>query len=46
MATTKKNDENVSLREALGEFKETKNIGRATMMSVLEECFRSVIART
>ena len=46
MATTKKNDENVSLREALGEFKETKNIGRATMMSVLEACFRSVIART
>ena len=46
MATTKKNEENVSLREALGEFKETKNIGRATMMSVLEECFRSVIART
>ena len=46
MATTKNNDENVSLREALGEFHETKNIGRATMMSVLEECFRSVIART
>ena len=46
MATTKENDENGSLREALGEFKETKNIGRATMMSVLEECFRSVIART
>ena len=46
MATTKKNEENVSLREALGEFKETKNIGRATMMSVLEERFRSAIART
>lgn len=46
MATTKKNEVMVSLREALGEFKETKNIDRATMMSVLEECFRSVIART
>ena len=46
MATTKKTEEMVSLREALGEFKETKNIDRATMMSVLEECFRSVIART
>lgn len=46
MATTKKNEEIVNLREALGEFKETKNIGRTTMMSVLEECFRSVIART
>ena len=46
MATTKKVEETVSLREALGEFKETKNIDRTTMMSVLEECFRSVIART
>lgn len=46
MATTKKTEETVSLREALGEFKETKNIDRTTMMSVLEECFRSVIART
>lgn len=46
MATTKKTQETVSLREALGEFKETKNIDRTTMMSVLEECFRSVIART
>ncbi|MCQ2196765.1 MAG: transcription termination factor NusA [Bacteroidaceae bacterium] len=46
MATTKKNEVMVSLREALGEFKEDKNIDRATMMSVLEECFRSVIART
>jgi len=46
MATTKKAEETVSLREALGEFKETKNIDRATMMSVLEECFRSVITRT
>lgn len=46
MATTKKAEETVSLREALGEFKETKNIDRATMMTVLEECFRSVITRT
>ncbi len=46
MATTKTSEVMVSLREALVEFKETKNIDRATMMSVLEECFRSVIART
>ena len=43
---TKKIEETVSLRDALGEFKETKNIDRTTMMSVLEECFRSVIAHT
>lgn len=46
MATTKATVETVSLKDALGDFKETKNIDRATMMSVLEECFRSVIART
>lgn len=46
MATTKSTVETVSLKDALGDFKETKNIDRATMMSVLEECFRSVIART
>lgn len=46
MATTKATVETVSLKDALVDFKETKNIDRATMMSVLEECFRSVIART
>ncbi len=46
MATAKSTTETISLRDALVDFKETKNIDRATMMSVLEECFRSVIART
>lgn len=38
--------ETVSLIESFGEFKENKNIDRATLVSVLEECFRSVIAKT
>ncbi|MCR4592882.1 MAG: transcription termination factor NusA [Bacteroidaceae bacterium] len=45
MATTKKS-ESVNLIESFAEFKETKNIDRATLMSVLEECFRSVIIKT
>ena len=45
MATTKKT-ESVNLIESFAEFKETKNIDRATLMSVLEECFRSVIIKT
>ena len=36
MATTKKS-ESVNLIESFAEFKETKNIDRATLMSVLEE---------
>ena len=32
--------------ESFAEFKEMKNIDRATLVSVLEECFRSVIAKT
>ena len=36
----------VNLIESFAEFKENKNIDRATLMSVLEECFRSVIAKT
>ena len=45
MATTNKS-ESVNLIESFAEFKETKNIDRATLMSVLEECFRSVIIKT
>ena len=45
MATTKKS-ESVNLIESFAEFKESKNIDRATLMSVLEECFRSVIIKT
>lgn len=36
----------LNLIESFSEFKENKNIDRATLMSVLEECFRSVIAKT
>ena len=46
MATTKKTSEGVNLIESFAEFKEMKNIDRATLVSVLEECFRSVIAKT
>ena len=47
MATTKtKSTLNpVDLIESFSEFKETKNIDRATLVGVLEECFRSVIAK-
>ena len=41
----KKNEETVSLIETFAEFKETKSIDYATMVSVLEESFRSVIAK-
>ena len=36
---------NNTLIETFAEFKETKNIDRATLVSVLEESFRSVIAK-
>lgn len=47
MATTKKNTtlNSMDLIESFSEFKETKNIDRATLVGVLEECFRSVIAK-
>ena len=46
MATTKNNTLNpVDLIESFADFKETKNIDRATLVGVLEECFRSVIAK-
>ena len=37
--------ETVSLIDTFSEFKELKNIDRTTMVSVLEESFRSVIAK-
>ena len=40
-----KKAEIVSLIDTFAEFKETKNIDRTTMVSVLEESFRSVIAK-
>ena len=46
MATTKKKDNAVNLVDMFQEFKESKNIDRSTLISVLEESFRSVIAKT
>ena len=40
-----KKEETVSLIDTFSEFKETKNIDRATLVSVLEDSFRSVIAK-
>ena len=37
--------ENINLIDSFAEFKELKNIDRATMMSVIEEVFRSVLIR-
>lgn len=45
MATIKNTQNPVDLIESFSEFKETKNIDRATLVGVLEECFRSVIAK-
>ena len=42
MATKK---QTINLVETFGEFKETKDIDRPTLISVLEESFRSVIAK-
>lgn len=41
----RKKEETVSLIDTFAEFKETKSIDYATMVSVLEESFRSVIAK-
>lgn len=41
----KKQTETISLIDTFSEFKETKNIDRTTMVGVLEESFRSVIAK-
>ena len=45
MAALKKEEGTVSMFESFKEFKETKNIDRTTLMSVLEESFRNVIAK-
>jgi transcription termination/antitermination protein NusA len=37
--------ENINLTDTFSEFKELKNIDRVTMMSVLEDAFRSVLIR-
>ena len=41
----KKKEETMGLIDTFSEFKETKNIDRTTMVGVLEESFRSVIAK-
>ena len=38
-------EETVSMIDTLAEFKELKNIDKDTMISVLEESFRNVIAK-
>lgn len=40
-----KKEATVSLIDTFSEFKDLKNIDRTTMVSVLEESFRSVIAK-
>lgn len=46
MAIKKENESKESLADIFREFKQDKNIDRATLVSVIEECFRSVIAKT
>lgn len=41
----KKNEETISMIDTFKEFKETKNIDRTTLVSVLEESFRNVLAK-
>lgn len=41
----RKKEQNATLIETFAEFKESKNIGITTMVGVLEESFRSVIAK-
>lgn len=43
---TKKNTEQVNLIETFKDFKDTKNIDRTTLVSVLEDSFRSVLQKT
>ena len=42
---TKKEDKGLSMIETFQEFKETKHIDRTTLVSVLEESFRSALAK-
>ncbi|MBR4367813.1 MAG: transcription termination/antitermination protein NusA [Prevotella sp.] len=45
MMATKKSEERPNMIETFKEFKDTKNIDRTTLVSVLEESFRNVIAK-
>ncbi|AGB27467.1 transcription termination factor NusA [Prevotella dentalis DSM 3688] len=45
MAARKKDDGQVSMIDSFREFKDTKNIDRTTLVSVLEESFRNVLAK-
>ena len=45
MVARKKEEETESMVDTFKEFKDTKNIDRTTLMSVLEESFRNVIAK-
>lgn len=45
MVARKKEEETVSMVDTFKEFKDTKNIDRTTLMSVLEESFRNIIAK-
>ena len=45
MAVKKSGEDTVSMVDTFKEFKDTKNIDRTTLMSVLEESFRNVIAK-
>ena len=45
MATRKSEEESVSMIDTFREFKDTKNIDRTTLVSVLEESFRNVLAK-
>lgn len=45
MVARKKEEETVSMVDTFKEFEDTKNIDRTTLMSVLEESFRNVIAK-
>lgn len=40
-----KKEETMSMVDTFSEFKELKNIDRTTMISVLEESFRNVLAK-
>ncbi|MDD2601442.1 MAG: transcription termination factor NusA [Prevotella sp.] len=45
MAARKNDDEHVSMIDSFREFKDMKNIDRTTLVSVLEESFRNVLAK-
>ena len=45
MAARKNAEEQMSMIDTFKEFKDTKNIDRTTLVSVLEESFRNVLAK-